>query len=253
MTVMARPIVARPAAPRTQAASRLPTLSLVVIFASWASVFTLYHASIGGKWDPVGTETWLWLVLWVAVLAMSFQIAVSNRRQGRTHIFNRPNANSINRTVMLLCGLIIVGVVLFIFDFAILRGYGFVNAAAAIRAEEVNAAISGASSSSAFSGLGRLLIPAFLPTISVVVLFWRKLSTLSRVAFFGAMILLLVQQLFFEGGRFLLASTAVIIVFAYLVFPKTDGAQKARKAAHPLHPSRPARDGAPVLFCLCVH
>ncbi len=199
-------------------------IGLVVI--GWVSMAILHEMSIGGEWDPVSIVTWGWLFLWVLALTVGYlfagmrsrKIAVAREARVPPHL---------NRWVIALCLVAATGVGLFIFDFAILRGYGFSTAAAAIRTEEVNAAMTGMARSSAFSGLGRLLIPAFLPATVLIVLFWRHLNTPTRLIYLTTAFFTTLEQILFEGGRFFIAATAVSVVTAYLLFPP-DSLRRAR-------------------------
>lgn len=179
----------------------------------------LHEMNIGGEWDPVSILTWGWLGLWVATLSAAYLLSGAGRGAPRPAGQKMRIPAHIDRWMIAFCGVVAVGIGLFVFDFAILRGYGFSTAAAAIRTEEVNAALSGTARSSAFSGIGRLLIPAFLPTTVITVLYWRHLKTATRLIFLATAFTTVLQQLLFEGGRFFIASTAVTVVTAYLIFP----------------------------------
>ena len=156
-----------------------PQRCIGLIVLGWIGMFVLHETNIGGEWDPVGMATWGWMFLWVAALAAGYLIAI---RGGWTAAVAREAQipTYLNRSIVALCGVTAIGIGLFIFDFAILRGYGFTTAAAAIRSEEVNAAVTGFGRSSAFSGLGRLMIPAFLPTTFLIVIFWSRLKAATR-------------------------------------------------------------------------
>jgi oligosaccharide repeat unit polymerase len=208
-------------------------MSLIAVLGSWLLVFLLHEISIGGIWDPVGSKTWFWLSCWIAAFGSAYLVSTGDALSFKNKMPSVPTSRQISRLVILFSAIFSIGVFLFIFDFAVLRGYGFTNAAA-IRFEEVNSALKGSSSISAVSGIGRLIIPAFLPTSAIVVMFWRSTSRAARGIFLVAMFFVLIQQLLFEGGRFLLASTAVIVVFAYLVFPHpNEGAGKRQKSGIP--------------------
>lgn len=199
-----------------------PRLCLAAIILAWVVVATLHEIPIGGEWDPVSIVTWGWLFLWVSGLSVAYLLSGAGGKASRRMMRKVHVPPHLNRWMITLCAVVATGIGLFIFDFAILRGYGFSTAAAAIRTEEVNAALSGTARSSAFSGLGRLLIPAFLPTTVIAVLFWRHLRPATLIIYSATAAVTVLQQLLFEGGRFFIASTALTVVIAYLLFPPVD-------------------------------
>lgn len=214
--------ISRARAPAKPAGWTAPKTCLAAIVGAWAVMMVLHEINIGGEWDPIGLRTWGWLFLWVAALSAAYLLSIAGRRAPRPAGQKMYIPVRIDRWIIAFCGIVAVGIGLFVFDFAILRGYGFSTAAAAIRTEEVNAALSGTARSSAFSGIGRLLIPAILPTTLLAVLYWRHLKTITRLIFFATVATTVLQQLLFEGGRFFIASTAVTVVTAYLIFPPVD-------------------------------
>ncbi|WP_332818462.1 O-antigen polymerase [Sphingopyxis sp.] len=211
-----------------------PQICLAAFALAWVSMAIFHEMNIGGEWDPVSIVTWGWLFLWVAALSAAYLLSGAGRGAPRQVGRQMRIPVRIDRWIIAFCGIVAVGIGLFVFDFAILRGYGFTTAAAAIRTEEVNAALSGTARSSAFSGVGRLLIPAFLPTTMIAVLYWRHLKTPTRLIFLATAATTVLQQLLFEGGRFFIASTAVTVVTAYLIFPPVDPHRRvARKRKIP--------------------
>lgn len=209
-----------------------PQICIALIALGWVGVALLYAMSIGGVWDPISLSTWGWLAFWLVALSAGYLIGVRGHAKLR-HSRTTSVPPRLNLWVMTLCIVTATGVGLFIFDFAILRGYGFATAAAAIRTEEVNAAMQGMGRSSAFSGLGRLLIPAFMPTTVLMVLFWKFITPATRWVYFVTAFFTVLEQLLFEGGRFFIAATAVSVVTAYLLFPKVGGPRSAPKKKIP--------------------
>lgn len=195
-----------------------PQRCIALIVLGWALMAILHEINVGGEWDPVGMSTWAWMFSWVTALAIGYLIAIRGGPTTRT-VREGIVPTYLNRSIVALCGVTAIGIGLFIFDFAILRGYGFSTAAAAIRSEEVNAAVTGFGRSSAFSGLGRLMIPAFLPATFLFVIFWSRLKAATRAIYFGTMFFTVIEQILFEGGRFFIAATAVSVIIAYLLFP----------------------------------
>jgi oligosaccharide repeat unit polymerase len=226
--------LSRTKAPAKPAGWAAPKICLVSIVGAWAAMMVLHEINIGGKWDPIGLRTWGWLFLWLLAFSTAYLLAGVGRGAPRPVSQKMHVPVRIDRWIIIFCSIVAIGIGLFVFDFAVLRGYGFSTAAAAIRSEEVNAAINGTARSSAYSGIGRLLIPAILPTTLVTVLYWRHLKTVTRYIFLGIVTTAILQQLLFEGGRFLIASTFVAVVAAYLLFPPVDPHRRvARKKKVP--------------------
>ena len=200
------------------------------ILGSWGFTLVLHELDIGGKWMPVSVSTWLFILGWVALFATSYlashQTAQATQKVTVTQIV-KPAA-----TAMILMSISAFGAALVIFDFSVLRGYGFSTSAALIRALEVDAAVKGLNSSSAISGAGRLMLPALLPALVLLIFNPRNLSPRQKAvaAFFG--IVLLYEQLFFEGGRFFLAVSAVIALITYFThLRRTHGSMKLNISA----------------------
>ena len=185
------------------------------IIGAWVTVLILHQLSIGGTWDPVTPITWVWAILWVAALSLGYTLTTDSSKSTIEAEEPRVIDTTVNRLIKVYCTIVIVGVILFVFDFAVLRGYGFTNSAAAIRSEEVNAAVTGGTSSSFFSGIARLIIPSVLPLVIIVIRFWGLISRQAVLLFALTMIFLALQQLLFEGGRFLIASIIVSGIFTY--------------------------------------
>lgn len=208
--------------------------SLMAIVGAWVLVLILHQLSIGGTWDPVSLNTWVWAILWVAALSLGFVFSAGRSGLSKELPTVFLADSSINRLLILNCIVVIIGVALFVFDFAILRGYGFSTSAAAIRNEEVNAAVTGGGSSSLYSGIARIFIPAILPLIVLAVRFWSRISPQAKALIALTVVLLLLQQLLFEGGRFLIASIIVCGVFCYFSYGSASSRGASRKRKIPV-------------------
>ena len=195
-------------------AERTGMIWLRFILGSWAITLVLHELDIGGQWMPVAGSTWIFILGWVVLFAASY-LAFHQTAQAT----QKPDLNQIRKianTVMILMGISASGAVLVIFDFSVLRGYGLDTSAALIRALEVDAAVKGLNSSSAISGAGRLMLPAILPAFVLLLSNPGSLSPTQKVIAGFFAIILLYEQLFFEGGRFFLAISAVIALITFL-------------------------------------
>lgn len=195
---------------------RLASATVGFVFAAWAATVLLHEVNIGGRWDFVSTSTWFLIIGWI--FAYTFGGALGARSGANSVLVPQKVATeSIGNWMLIFCGFTIVGIALFVFDFAILRGYGFTTAAATIRLEEVQAAVGGATTSSPVSGVGRLLIPAFLPVCILFVMFRARLTKAVIFAVYGTVLLTFVEQFLFEGGRWFITTAVVAMLIAFLL------------------------------------
>jgi oligosaccharide repeat unit polymerase len=195
---------------------RLASATVGLVFAAWAATVLLHEVNIGGRWDFVTTSTWLLIIGWIFAFSFGGIIGV---RSGSDSAFPPQEAmtESIGRWMLILCFVTFAGISLFVFDFAILRGYGFTTAAATIRLEEVQAAVGGTTTSSPVSGVGRLLIPAFLPACILFVMYRARLTKAVTIAFFVTVLFTFVEQVLFEGGRWFITTVVVAMLVSFLL------------------------------------
>lgn len=205
---------------RNQLAERVRRQGQLICLA-WAGMVVLQQVPLGGSWRAVPWETWLLLGTWIALffIAFSWSATVSARSAISAPVETEGDENYVNNAIRLLALVSATGASVVVFDFAVLRGYGFSTTAATIRMEEVLASIKGMSSSSPLSGAGRLLIPAMLPALIITVLRWPvvRRSTLGFLAVCS--VVLLFEQVRFEGGRFFLTAIGVSTLIAALLRP----------------------------------
>ena len=212
------------------AAEQTVMIWLRYILGGWAFTLILHEMDIGGQWMPVAVSTWIFILGWVVLFAASYlafhQIARTTDKRNLLEIVKPAT------TALILMGISAFGAALVIFDFSVLRGYGFDTSAALIRALEVDAAIKGLSSSSIVSGAGRLMLPAIFPAFVLLLSNPGTLTPQQKLfaAVFG--IIVLYEQLFFEGGRFFLAISAVIALITYFTrMRQTRGSMKLNISA----------------------
>jgi hypothetical protein len=209
-------------------AQKIALRCLLVTLFAWFTTVTLHELDLGGSWDHVSFRTWALLFAWVAGFAVAFWLTLAHFRIRPVAIVTAPPASWWNAWVVALTLAAMFGATLVVYDFAWLRGYGFGTAAAAIRVEETQAVLQGVSRSSAVSGVGRLLIPAILVALILAVCRWRELTMVTRLVLAGGLVLLIAEQILFEGGRFFIIMSAAITIFSYFVCPPVGGAPGRR-------------------------
>ncbi len=190
---------------------------LQLVLATWAFTLIFHELPIGGRWMPVSGLVWACLIGWVVIFAFSY-VSVGRLKAlspGRRRLF----PGTAGYVVMILMAISAIGAALVIFDFAVLRGYGFATSASLIRTLETEAALKGLSTSSGVSGIGRLALPAAFPAIILLFANPGALNAPKKIVFALMSVILLYEQLFFEGGRFFL--TAAIAIIAIVVFIRT--------------------------------
>ena len=214
---------------RRAAAGRERTLassSVAIVFIAWVVTVLLHEVNVGGHWDFVTVSTWLLIAAWVAAFTLGG--ALGTQAGARSTSENRsPATETIGKWMLILCGLTIVGVVLFVFDFAILRGYGFTTAAATIRLEEVQAAVGGTTTSSPISGVGRLFIPAFMSACVLFAMFRERLAQPITLVFYVTVVLTFTEQFLFEGGRWFVTTTVVAVLLTLVLRRGTSNQKSA--------------------------
>lgn len=207
---------------RPEFAGRTARRFLLAVAIAWVTVAVLHETNLGGQWYSVDTATWAWLALWLGAFSLGGIMGIASTRATRP-----PPAKTdrqIDIAILALSLTSVVGAALFIFDFAILRGYGFATAAAAIRQDEVNEAVTGAASLSVISGMGRMMIPASAVLVGLLVLLWDRVRRTAKFVSILAIIFVLYEQLVFEGGRLFITSAVLVGIFAYIVSQRGRGA-----------------------------
>jgi hypothetical protein len=189
------------------------------IFCIWLLVLTLRLIPLGGQWGDLSAFTWIVILAWMTVYFSAMIFGVLQKSLP----FN-PNRSLFHRTrnsipwIAKLSILSIVGAVLIVYEFAIIRGYGFSNSVASIRVMEVTAARKGFSGSW-ISGIGRIMTPALMVAWVLAVLNWNQVSRNSKRLLFIASLAVFIQQLMYEGGRFYIAAL-IFMVFVTSKFSK---------------------------------
>lgn len=181
----------------------------------WIFAIILRATSLGGVWAPIENSTWLILLIWIGLYWLAAYV-VLKKPPVIASSDALSSAQAWSRPLVILMSLSALGAALMIFDFAILRGYQFNTAAAAIRTEELNNAMAGRQSVSVISGAGRLLLPAFFGACIIAGRFWPDLSPRIKLFFALGTVFVFLEHFFFEGGRFFFAISAIVYAFAVL-------------------------------------
>ena len=210
-------------------AQRVVNRCLQIVLLIWFATVFLHQTNFGGSWDPVAWQTWALLGAWLLCFTLAFWVVALLYR-------NRPDLKPtavdqslLNWTISALAIVGAVGATLIIYDFAVLRGYGFASSVVAIRVEEATDALRGISQSSAVSGVGRLTIPAIMPAYLLAVYRWNQVSVVTRVILAVSSLITLGEQMLFEGGRFFITAIAVTIVICYFVRPAAEGVRAPKR------------------------
>ena len=184
-----------------------------LFFSAWAFVFLLRQLPIGGGWAALDQQTSSLVLAWVSGTALAMY---AGGRIARTRAYKSP-ADALNPdpAILILSLAAMAGAIMIILEFAFTRGYGFSTPVAEIRILEVNRGMKGAASS-LLSGTGRLMLPAFLPALVLLVWSWKSVSRTAVFAFALAAAAVLVEQVLFEGGRIFLGSTFIALGIALL-------------------------------------
>jgi len=200
---------------------KFPGLILIV----WLIVFLVRLIPIGGEWGSLDGSTWLVILIWASVYFSAMIIGVFQGVRRKTN-FNSLSRypERLNRWIRMLSIFSIFGATLIVFEFAIVRGYGFSTSVVSIRAMEVDAAIAGFGGSW-ISGLGRMLTPALMVAWVLTVLHWPKVRKWTLAILFFASAFVFYQQAMFEGGRFYLAAL-LLMTFVASKFVSPSGARK---------------------------
>ena len=201
------------------------------VLAAFFGVIILGLIPIAGTWYGSTLLTWTLVLGWIALFAAAYTVQAQ-------HLFSRdaagmmtpavpPTARTANILIMVFMIIGAAGAIAVVFDFAVLRNYGFTTSAATIRLEEVVASLKGLSTSSPISGAGRLAIPAFVPAVCLSVIYWKQITTATKVISAVCLTVLLFEQFRFEGGRFFLTAMALCAVLTAVLSPALAAQRKS--------------------------
>jgi hypothetical protein len=180
---------------------------LLTILGSWAMVCVLRATAFGGVWRPVAAQTWAILAIWLISLVTGYGIGMRSVILPEAAPFMPPVA-WFNRWVKRLSIAAIIGALLIVYEFAVLRGYGFSTPVEVIRQTEIENSLSG-TGGAGISGVGRLLVPALIVGWVLTIVRPGPLARTTWLSLFLASIAVIWQQAMFEGGRLFLAGLLV--------------------------------------------
>jgi len=194
----------------------------------YLGILLLGQIPVAGHWYDASSKTWVIILGWPITFVIGYLAAV-NLQMRRTIVppSTEGGAYAVNIATQIFVIIGALGALAVVYDFAVLRNYGFNTSAARIRFEEVVASIQGLSTDSPISGAGRLAIPAFVPGIVLAVSRWRELTRPTMAIVGASVLILLLEQLRFEGGRFFLTALGLCGVVSALLSPATPGQLRA--------------------------
>ncbi len=190
--------------------NRFEFAAAAMFLAAWCFIFCLRAVPIGGIWGPLDPVTNWFLFVWLSVFSLSILAGgwIARKRCGDLPL----SYVDMNKSVIFLSVVSVIGACFIIFEFAVVRNYGFNLPVTQVRILEVSRGMAGASAS-LLSGSGRLMMPAILPAFLIVGFEWRRLSKFAWLTFGLAMIAFLYEQGKFEGGRWFLFATYFALAF----------------------------------------
>jgi hypothetical protein len=209
-------------------ASTTKWLFLTVL--AWLLVMMTRLIDLGGEWHPVAVLTWATLLSWLVLYVLGFALAAAHAR-GNTKADQFPDIKWFRTWTVRLSIFAALGAAAIVYEFAIVRGYGFLTDVAAIRISEVNNSRDGFGGSW-ISGLGRLMTPALVPAWLIALLSVEKIGRKIWAALLICTLVVFYQQVTFEGGRFFLAALLLSCIVAMSLrnaLARTTGPQRQRK------------------------
>jgi hypothetical protein len=180
---------------------------LFATISAWIVIFVLRYSSLGGVWRPISTDTVFVIMVWLTAYTGGYALAMRPLSVGQATT-GTPDVSWFNLWIVSLSFAAVIGATTIIYEFAVLRGYGFSTPVEEIRQSEVLGAIAGISGSG-FSGIGRLFVPALPVAWILAILRPAPLSKIAWLFLICATAVVLWQQTVFEGGRIFLATLLI--------------------------------------------
>lgn len=190
-----------------------PAKWLLVVLLAWAGVLALRAASVGGEWHPLSAYTRALIVGWLLLYVVGFVAALAPAG-GTVEKKRFPPQKWFVKWTRRLSLVAAFGAAAIIYEFAVLRGYGFATDVTLIRITEVSNSKDGFSGSG-ISGMGRLMTPALVPAWLIALLSIEKLGKMTWLVLITATLIVFYQQATFEGGRFFTASLLLCGLLAF--------------------------------------
>ena len=202
---------------------------LYMILGSWILVLVARLIPIGGEWLPIDSTTRNAIVIWPTLFAFSYLLTAGPLGSRRARIEMVSDIEMKSWMALATSFVAATGALLIIFDLAILRGYGFATSAALIRDEEGNAAVRGLLVSSPVSGMGRLMMPAVFVAVILLASSFRDMSKKRIAAAFLGIIIVVYEQVSFEGGRTVMATIILCALTSYYLSSRFEQKEKKKK------------------------
>ncbi|MGL5009414.1 MAG: O-antigen polymerase [Paracoccaceae bacterium] len=183
---------------------------IVVVTFAWVSILLMRSLEFLVIWEPTD-DFFLLLIIYCALVALIGYVCGISYGQYGARLPRVPKLENLERVTNMLSFISLVGSVYLIFDFAIVRGYGWGADVNEIRTLEVTGQ---AQAGGAISGLGRLMAPAVSAAWSIYLCRRREFRRGTAVLLGLAFLAHLYFEMKFTGGRFFL----FIFVIQYLLY-----------------------------------
>lgn len=217
------------ASPNVVHISRKTRSVLYLILGSWIVVLVARLIPVGGEWLPIDNVTRNAVLIWPSLFALSYLLTTGPLERRRV-VDQRVASPEMKRLMVLATSAIAAaGALLIIFDFAILRGYGFATSAALIRDQEGSAAVRGLLVSSPVSGIGRLMMPAVFVAIILLASNFRDMQKRDTAISILCIAIVAYEQGAFEGGRTVIATIILCAISSYYLSNQSDKKKKKKR------------------------
>lgn len=188
---------------------------LRVMVVIWLVVLIMRAMPLLLVWGPMELDMVLLLAGFGGVATLSYLAGASAGANGAAAPI-MPTDRSMARVTLFLSLVSLLGSLILIFDFSVVRGYGWSTSVNLIRVLEVSGQ---GASGSALSGIGRVTSPAVFGAWSLYLIFGKQFSRTTKLLTYAAVLAHLVFEVKFSGGRFFL----LIIIMQYFFYTRYFG------------------------------
>lgn len=185
-----------------------------VIVAAWVSIILLRSIPVAGTWKALSWETYAYVAACFVILTIGIWIGSRLGSQSRAA---PEEAGRVDPAVMvvILSAVSLIGALIVIYEFAIVRGYGFSESVHVIRMLEL-ARAQGDAGPSAFSGAGRLASAAIASAWVAYAIADFNVGRATLGLLIVATLVGFYCEAQFLGGRLMIAAIWTAVAFTYL-------------------------------------
>jgi hypothetical protein len=181
---------------------------LVVLVVAWSTTLIMRSVDLFIIWAPLSDSVYLMLIYLGLTSIVGYVLGIYyGKKSSRNRLV--PTPRSVEKTTFLLSLLSLVGSLYLIFEFAVVRGYGFTTDVNVIRMLQMTGE---SQAGSALSGIGRLIAPAVTASISLFLLYRAHFRVSTSIVLGMSFLAHLYFEVVFTGGRFFV----LISVLQYL-------------------------------------